>query len=126
VKNYNFAVREWGDKVIFLRKLMEGSADKSYGIHVAQLAGLPKEVLERAKEILYDLEKNAYREDGMPKLARVEKEPKQLSLFAELEQSIIKELNALKVEDMTPIEALNKLQELKEKIEGLCKRRKQQ
>ncbi len=115
VKNYNFAVREWGDKVIFLRKLMEGSADKSYGIHVAQLAGLPKEVLERAKEILYHLEKNSYREDGLPKLAKVEKEPKQLSLFAELEQSLIKELNALKVEDMTPLEALNKLQELKEK-----------
>jgi len=115
VKNYNFAVREWGDKVIFLRKLMEGSADKSYGIHVAQLAGLPKEVLERAKEILYDLEKNSYREDGLPKLAKVEKEPKQLSLFAELEKSLLQELNALKVEDMTPIEALNKLQELKEK-----------
>ncbi len=116
VKNYNFAVREWGDKVIFLRKLMEGSADKSYGIHVAQLAGLPKEVLERAKEILYDLEKNSYRENGMPKLARVEKEPKQLSLFAEAERSLLKELKEIKVEEMTPIEALNKLQELKKKI----------
>jgi len=115
VKNYNFAVREWGDRVIFLRKLMEGSADKSYGIHVAQLAGLPKEVLERAKEILYQLEKDAYREDGMPKLAKVEKEEKQLSLFAELEQGLVQELNALKVEEMTPIEALNKLQELKKK-----------
>ncbi|HUW23354.1 MAG TPA: DNA mismatch repair protein MutS, partial [bacterium] len=116
VKNYNFAVREWGDKVIFLRKLIEGSADKSYGIHVAQLAGLPKEVLERAKEILYDLEKNSYREDGMPKLAKVEKEAKQLSLFAEREKSLLKELKEIKVEEMTPIEALNKLQELKKKV----------
>ena len=116
VKNYNFAVREWGDKVIFLRKLIEGSADKSYGIHVAQLAGLPKEVLERAKEILYDLEKNSYREDGMPKLAKVEKEAKQLSLFAEAERSLLKELKEIKVEEMTPIEALNKLQELKKKV----------
>jgi DNA mismatch repair protein MutS len=116
VKNYNFAVREWGDKVIFLRKLMEGSADKSYGINVAQLAGLPKEVLERAKEILYHLEKNSYREDGMPKLAKVEKEPKQLSLFTEAEHYILQELDKLKIEEMTPLEALNKLQELKEKI----------
>jgi len=116
VKNYNFAVREWGDKVIFLRKLIEGSADKSYGIHVAQLAGLPKEVLERAKEILYHLEKNSYREDGMPKLAKVEKEAKQLSLFAEAEHNLLQELNKMKIEEMTPIEALNKLQELKEKI----------
>ncbi|MFQ5868049.1 MAG: DNA mismatch repair protein MutS, partial [bacterium] len=116
VKNYNFAVREWGDKVIFLRKLMEGSADKSYGIHVAQLAGLPKEVLERAKEILYHLEKNSYREDGLPKLAKVEKEPRQLSLFAEAEHSLLKELKEIRIEEMTPIKALNKLQELKEKI----------
>jgi DNA mismatch repair protein MutS len=116
VKNYNFAVREWGDKVIFLRKLMEGSADKSYGIHVAQLAGLPKEVLERAKEILYHLEKNSYREDGIPKLAKVEKEPSQLSLFAEAEHALLKELAEIKIEEMAPIEALNKLQELKEKI----------
>ena len=126
VKNYNFAVREWGDKVIFLRKLMEGSADKSYGIHVAQLAGLPKEVLERAKEILYHLEKNSYREDGIPKLAKVEKEPKQLSLFTEIEYGLLQELRRMKVEEMTPIEALNKLQELKKKIEGLRKRRKQE
>jgi len=116
VKNYNFAVREWGDKVIFLRKLMEGSADKSYGIHVAQLAGLPKEVLERAKEILFHLEKNSYREDGIPKLAKVEKEPKQLLLFAEMERNILRELDEIELEEMTPIEALNKLQELKEKI----------
>jgi DNA mismatch repair protein MutS len=74
-------------------------------------------VLERAKEILYHLEKNSYREDGIPKLAKVQKEPKQLSLFTEDEHRLLKELQEIRIEEMTPIEALNKLQELKKKIE---------
>jgi DNA mismatch repair protein MutS len=69
VKNYNVAVREWGDKVIFLRKILPGGADKSYGIHVARLAGLPKSVIERAQEVLVNLEGNALNETGQPKLA---------------------------------------------------------
>jgi DNA mismatch repair protein MutS len=56
VQNYNVAVREWNDKIIFLRKIVAGSADKSYGIQVARLAGLPKEIIDRAKEILSHLE----------------------------------------------------------------------
>ncbi|MCF7849549.1 MAG: DNA mismatch repair protein MutS [Kiritimatiellales bacterium] len=70
VKNFNVAVREWGDKVIFLRKILEGGTDKSYGIHVARLAGLPKEVLDRANEVLSNLEGNAITKAGKPKLAR--------------------------------------------------------
>jgi DNA mismatch repair protein MutS len=70
VSNFNVAVREWGDKVIFLRKILPGSTDKSYGIHVARLAGLPKPVIERAKEVLTNLEGNAISETGQPKLAR--------------------------------------------------------
>jgi len=70
VKNYNVAVREWEDKVIFLRKIIPGGADKSYGIHVARLAGLPRPVVERAREVLDNLEGNAIAESGQPRLAR--------------------------------------------------------
>lgn len=70
VRNFNVAVREWGDKVIFLRQIVPGAADQSYGIHVARLAGLPKPVIDRAKEVLTNLEGNAITETGKPKLAR--------------------------------------------------------
>jgi len=70
VKNYNVAVREWGEKVIFLRKILPGSTDKSYGIHVARLAGLPRAVIDRANEVLANLEGNAINEAGKPRLAR--------------------------------------------------------
>ncbi len=70
VKNYNVAVREWEDKVIFLRKIVPGGADQSYGIQVARLAGLPRQVLGRAREILDNLEGNAINEVGQPKLAK--------------------------------------------------------
>ena len=87
VKNYNVAVRESGDSIRFLRKIMPGSADKSYGIHVARLAGLPKPVIERAREVLANLEGNALDTvDHQPKLAKRTKKPKreptqQMSLF---------------------------------------------
>jgi len=70
VKNYNVAVRESGDRVVFLRKILPGAADQSYGIHVARLAGMPPEVLERAKEILTNLEEGEFGESGQPKIAR--------------------------------------------------------
>lgn len=78
VKNYNVAVREYGDQVIFLRQIVPGGTDKSYGIHVAKLAGLPQEVISRAKEILDNLENNAIADAGQPALAvkRV-RDPKQ-------------------------------------------------
>ncbi len=70
VKNYNIAVKEWGEKIVFLRKIMPGSTDKSYGIHVARLAGLPRPVINRAREVLTNLEGDALNETGKPKLAR--------------------------------------------------------
>lgn len=70
VKNYNVAVREYGDQIIFLRQILPGAADKSYGIHVAKLAGLPNEVIVRAREILENLEENAVSESGQPAYAR--------------------------------------------------------
>ena len=70
VKNYNIAVKEWNDEIIFLRKIAVGSADKSYGIQVARLAGLPKEVIERAKEVLANLENKEFDEGGQPRLTK--------------------------------------------------------
>ncbi|MFC1499275.1 DNA mismatch repair protein MutS, partial [Verrucomicrobiota bacterium] len=70
IKNYNVLVREKGDKVVFLRRIVEGSADKSYGIQVARLAGLPQEVVNRSKEILANLEEGEFGESGQPKIAR--------------------------------------------------------
>ena len=70
VKNYNVAVREYGEQIVFLRQIVPGAADKSYGIHVAHLAGLPREVITRAREILENLESNAVGEAGLPALTR--------------------------------------------------------
>jgi DNA mismatch repair protein MutS len=88
VKNYNVLVREKGDSIVFLRKIVPGAADKSYGIQVARLAGLPVEVIDRAREILTNLEEGEIAESGQPNLARQRKrrEPRdrqQLSLFGE-------------------------------------------
>ncbi len=122
VKNYNFAVREWNDEVVFLRKIMEGATNRSYGIQVARLAGLPKQLLDRAREILKNLESSELDEIGMPKIARGEgrvsqKRTTQLNLFQAQEDLLKKELLTIDIEHMTPIEALMKLQELKGKAE---------
>ncbi len=76
VKNYNIAVREWNDQIIFLRKIVRGGADKSYGIQVARLAGLPASVIGRAKEILSNLEQHELNADGKPTLAEAPPAPK--------------------------------------------------
>ena len=91
VKNYNVAVREWNDQIIFLRKIQPGAADKSYGIQVARLAGLPREIIDRAKEILTNLEASELNAQGKPRLAeakvlhqrsrRKEEQKPQLNLF---------------------------------------------
>jgi DNA mismatch repair protein MutS len=76
VRNYNIAVREWNDQIIFLRKIIKGGADKSYGIQVARLAGLPAEIIARAKEILSNLEQHELNADGKPALAEAPPMPK--------------------------------------------------
>jgi len=73
-KNFNVAVREWHDRVIFLRKIVPGGTDKSYGIQVARLAGLPKPVIHRAKEILRNLEENELDATGQPQLAHARRD----------------------------------------------------
>ncbi len=119
VKNYNVAVKEWGDRIVFLRKIVPGGCDHSYGIHVAQLAGLPRPVIVRAREILANLESVSLDADKEPKLAQhapagAPAAPQQLSLFAEMEKSLREELQRLDPNQLTPLEALNKLEELRQ------------
>jgi DNA mismatch repair protein MutS len=122
VKNYNFAVREWNEEVVFLRKITEGATNRSYGIQVARLAGLPGPVIERAKEILKNLESSELDEVGMPTIAREKgregpSRETQLNLFQPERDALKRELLAIDTENMTPIEALVKLNELKNKAE---------
>mgnify|MGYP005848870439 CR=1 FL=1 len=112
IKNYNVAVKEWGDEIIFLRKIMEGGSDRSYGIQVARLAGMPGEVLNRSKEILARLEQG---DPTQGLRARARREPEQLSLFSGMEERIAKELKGLDLDRLTPLEALLKLKELKDR-----------
>lgn len=120
VRNYNVAVKEWGDEIIFLRKIEEGPADKSYGIQVARLAGLPEEIIKRAKEVLANLEKEELNETGTPRFAdkTSRKGTMQLDLFASASDSILSEIKSLNLEKITPDEALQKLIELHKRITG--------
>ncbi|MFC2036733.1 DNA mismatch repair protein MutS [Chloroflexota bacterium] len=111
--NFNVAVAEERGKVAFLRRVVPGGADRSYGIHVAQLAGLPKPIIHRAEEILEDLE----REARAPGSTRRTVEVRQLPLFA-ISNPILKELQQLDVSAMTPLEAISKLYELQKQAEG--------
>ncbi|CCQ91973.1 DNA mismatch repair protein mutS [Nitrospina gracilis 3/211] len=117
VKNYNVQIKEWNDQIIFLRKIVPGGADKSYGIHVARLAGLPEQVLQRANEVLFNLENSEYDEVGTPKLAQPqppETGPQQLGLFGEVPPPLIQMIKRLDLDDLTPRQALEKLYELRD------------
>ena len=117
--NWNVAVREDADDVIFLHKIVPGSADKSYGIHVAQLAGVPRTVLDRAKIILRTLESDHVDDSGqtrVPERRTNKKTERQLALFEEEEHPIIDELRQLNVNEMTPMAALQELHRLREKL----------
>jgi DNA mismatch repair protein MutS len=118
VKNYNIAVREWNDQVIFLRKIVPGGASHSYGIQVARLAGLPLAVIERSKEILRNLEKGEFSAEGVPRIARGKRPAPvaptaQLSLFDDGASALRRRLEEINVAAITPLEALNLLDELK-------------
>ena len=118
IKNFNIAVKEWNDQIIFLRKIVPGGASHSYGIQVARLAGLPGEVIDRAKEILRNLEKGEFGEEGLPRIAKGKKAAvasasPQLSLFDSEDDLLRRRLKALNVATLTPLEALNILDELR-------------
>ncbi len=115
VRNYNVSVKEWGDEIIFLRKIEQGPADRSYGIQVARLAGLPDEVISRAKEVLSNLEKSEFTAEGAPRATgkRAKKKAVQLDLFSYNYEPILKELSEIDVSAITPEEAVEKLKKLK-------------
>lgn len=114
VKNYSIAVKEKGEDIIFLRKIVKGGTDESYGIHVARLAGVPKDVLKNAKEILKNLERKSILGDkNMQK--QVERESAgQLSMYNFKLAEIAHELDKINVNELTPVDALNILVKLKE------------
>jgi len=118
-KNYNIAVKEWNDEIIFLRKLVEGGTNRSYGIQVARLAGIPGPVIQRAKKILYDIENDEHglgRAFAVPEdLDASGKKHVQLHLFSRPDHFIIDKLQKLDISKMTPLDALNYLNELQEK-----------
>ena len=111
VENYNVAVAEEGDSVVFLHKLMPGGADRSYGIHVAQLAGIPKAVINRASEILKELEEAGG--DFVITPRETPDGPTQLSFFQTDPDPVIAFVRDLKVDELSPLDAITKLYELK-------------
>ncbi|HEX2832237.1 MAG TPA: DNA mismatch repair protein MutS [Thermoanaerobaculia bacterium] len=120
VANFNVAVKEWNEQIIFLRKVVEGAADKSYGIQVAKLAGIPQSVIERAREILDTLERKE--RDVVEETRRRGPAPptRQLGLFGTpataSEQAVVESLRELDLNALTPLEALNRLYELKQRL----------
>jgi len=117
VKNCNVAVREWADEVVFLHKILPGGTDKSYGIHVAKLAGVPKSILERSKEILEELENTFAKEATGSHLAKHKtKKPPQDILFVQKHKFVLEKLGATDVDNLTPIDAINLLNQIKEEI----------
>ncbi len=115
VKNLSMAVREWGNEVIFLRRVIEQPASRSYGIEVARLAGLPDTIIGRAREILTNLEQGELDEAGMPRIAhnrRTANPASQLGLFTPKEARVAEEMRALDLERLTPMDAFNILARL--------------
>ncbi len=120
ITNYNIAVREWNDQIIFLHKLVPGATNRSYGIQVAALAGVPPRVVKRAQELLANIEAGEFDRYGAPRIAgrRAEPEahhprPSQLTLFEAREHPVVERLRTIEPDRLTPLEALTLLYELK-------------
>jgi len=123
VVNYHVSAREWNDDIVFLRQVVRGGSDRSYGIQVARLAGLPPPLIGRAQEILANLEKTEFDLEGRPRLsaganAPISSDERQLSLFAGQEDRVVSELRKLDLDRLTPLEALQILTDLKRSLEG--------
>ncbi|UCD50029.1 MAG: DNA mismatch repair protein MutS [Phycisphaerales bacterium] len=119
VRNLNVAVREWMDEVVFLHRILPGGTDKSYGIHVAKLAGIPKSILGRSQEILEELESTFAKEATGEHLAKHKtKEPEGDALFVQKHKSVLDKLSSTDINHLTPIEAINLLHQIKNEIAG--------
>jgi DNA mismatch repair protein MutS len=122
VVNYHVAAREWKDEIVFLRKIVPGRSDRSYGIHVARLAGLPRTVIDRARAILAALERDELARNGRPSVSGTPNEPQQqLGLFQPApagDDRLRSTLNELDIDRLTPLEALTILASLKKEAEG--------
>jgi DNA mismatch repair protein MutS len=116
VKNFNVLIREWHDQVVFLHKITPGGTDKSYGIHVARLAGMPREVINRARTILAELERNFAREANLPELGGSGHPP--VNLFDQPQQAILDELRELQTDAITPLQAIQILHDFKTRLKG--------
>jgi DNA mismatch repair protein MutS len=123
VKNYNIAVKEWNDEIIFLRKLVKGGTNRSYGIQVARLAGIPEPVIRRSKKILAQIEAGGHPATAEKKETGAGKKNKeghiQLGLFSPMERKLVETLQMMDVSRMTPLEALNALNELQIKSQSV-------
>jgi DNA mismatch repair protein MutS len=120
VKNYNIAVKEWNDEIIFLRKLVEGATNRSYGIQVARLAGIPAAVISRSKKILYRVEnKDQDLTEALSDKETVKAGPQQMDLFGKKDHFIVEKLSKLDISKMTPLEALNYLNALQDEAKDI-------
>ncbi|MEW6502315.1 MAG: DNA mismatch repair protein MutS [Thermodesulfobacteriota bacterium] len=118
VRNHHIAVREWNDTIVFLHKLLPGGTNRSYGIQVAALAGVPQSVVARAKELLHNIEQGEFNKEGQPRIATGGKKqpaghPNQLLLFAAASDPLRERLREIDPDTLTPLEALRLLYELK-------------
>jgi DNA mismatch repair protein MutS len=122
VVNYHVAAQEWKETIVFLRSVVRGGSDRSYGIQVARLAGIPPQVIQRAAQILINLERDEFDREGRPRIstgiaAGAENPQQQLSLFLQPEDRIARELRQLDPDRLTPLEALKALAELKKLLD---------
>jgi DNA mismatch repair protein MutS len=122
VGNLHVSAREWKDNVVFLRKIEAGGSDRSFGIQVARLAGLPPAVVLRAQEILRNLERTEFDREGRPRLAHSDDAPpvsdRQLALFSEAGDAVLDDLRRVDLDTMTPLAAMALLAEMKKRLKG--------
>jgi DNA mismatch repair protein MutS len=120
VVNRTMAVKEWEEKILFLRRVVPGCADKSYGLHVARLAGIPERVVERAEQVLLNLEAKEYDPRGRPRLAAgaefALERPPQMPLFTPPEEIVARLLREVDLERLTPLAALNLIASLRDRL----------
>jgi DNA mismatch repair protein MutS len=128
VRNLNVAVREWQDEVVFLHKIVEGAADKSYGIHVARLAGVPREVVERGKDILAQLEEEHLDAEGRAKIARPAQTTRrgslQLTLFGPADHPLLEDIRQLDPNQLTPLDALSLIHQWQDQLKSDSKKKR--